>query len=321
MTEDPRVLERRVELPPGTSVRLDVYVSDHLGLFSRSQARGRIVDVSVNGAPARLARRVRHGDVVLLHYRDPPPMDLVAQDIPLDVRFENDDVIVIDKPQGMVVHPGSGNRSGTFLNALLFRCREIPGRFSAGDARPGIVHRLDKETSGILIAAKNPEAHAFLARQFHDRTVRKRYLALAMGVPSPREGLVEDRIARDPRHRKRFASVASGGRLAATRYRVLRSFEAGKPPSRYSLVLLAPRTGRTHQLRVHLKGLGTPILGDSLYGRRDARFADAGLMLHARSLSIVLPGESAPRTFTAPIPERFRAVVRELQSFSPSSGL
>ncbi len=325
MSELPRVLDRRIDLPAGAEVRLDVYLSEHLGLFSRSQARGRLVEVSVNGAAARLARRVRDGDILHLSYRDPPPLDLLPQDIPLDVCFENADVIVVDKPAGMVVHPGSGNRSGTFLNALLGHCRELASRFGAEDARPGIVHRLDKDTSGILIAAKSPEAHAFLARQFHERVVRKRYLAITMGVPSPSQGLIEDRIARDPRHRKRFMSVASGGRLAATRYRVLRSFaaqgDAGRGPSRYALVLLAPKTGRTHQLRVHLKGLGAPILGDAVYGKRDPRFPDASLMLHARSLSIVLPGEREPRTFAARLPDRFRQVVRRLQSFSPRSGL
>lgn len=321
MADTPRVLECSVDLPAGVDIRLDVYICEHLRLFSRSQARGRIVDASVNGAPARLARKVRRGDLLRVSYRDPPPLDLLAEEIPLEVRFENDQVIVIDKPQGMVVHPGSGNRTGTFLNALLGRCRDLSQRFPSEDARPGIVHRLDKETSGVLIAAKNPGAHAFLARQFHDRTVRKRYLAITMGIPSPREGSVEDRIARDPRHRKRFASVASGGRTAVTGYRVLRSFDAGNGAARYALVLLAPRTGRTHQLRVHMKRLGTPILGDALYGRRDSKFGDARLMLHARSLTITLPGEESPRTFTTPMPRRFRDVVRALHSFSPRSGL
>jgi len=327
MTNPSRVLERRVELPEGVDLRLDVYLSEHLALFSRSQARARVVEVAVNGAPARLARKVRQGDLVLLRYRDPAPLDLVAEEIPLDVLFENDSVIVINKPAGMVVHPGSGNRTGTFLNAFLARCRDLSNRFGGADARPGIVHRLDKETSGVLVAAKSPEAHAFLSRQFHDRTVRKRYIAVTAGEPSPREGMIEDRISRDPRNRKRFTSVPSGGRQAVTRYRVLRSFDAGRggpgsgSAARYALVLLSPRTGRTHQLRVHMKGMRSPIVGDSLYGRKDARFPDSGLMLHARSLRIILPGEAAPRTFTAALPERFRQVLRGLQSFSPRRGL
>ena len=312
---DPRTVECRVALDPGCVVRLDVYVTDHLQLFTRSQARSRILEARVNGSPARLARKVHSGDTLVVRYTDPPPLDLVPQEIPLTVLFENQDVIVIDKPAGMVVHPGSGNASGTFLNALLFRCAEMRRQFPEEDARPGIVHRLDKDTSGVLIAAKNPAAHAFLAHQFHERTVRKRYLAITVGVPSAPQGLVEDRLARDPRNRKRFARTTRGGRPALTRYRVLRAWPG------YALVLLAPRTGRTHQIRVHLKGLGAPVLGDPLYGRQDKRFPGAALMLHARSLSIRLPGEMEARTFTAPVPRRFRDVLKALQSFSPSSGL
>jgi 23S rRNA pseudouridine1911/1915/1917 synthase len=318
----PRVVECQVELAPDVGMRLDVYLSERLGLFSRSQARGRILDIAVNGVPARLARKVRGGDVVTMSYVDPPPTDLVPEDILLRVIFENDDVIVLDKPQGMVVHPGSGNQSGTMLNALLFHCRGISERFPAEDSRPGIVHRLDKDTSGVIIAAKNPVAHAFLARQFHDRAVRKRYLAVTLGVPAGPSGRVDDRLARDPRDRKRFTWAAKGGRSALTVYRVIRTYHTpGAPEDTYALVVLAPRTGRTHQLRVHMRRLGTPILGDPLYGRTDERFPAATLMLHARSLSILLPGETGLRTFLSPLPDRFRSAIRQLQSFSPSSGL
>jgi len=318
----PRIIECQVDLAPDVGMRLDVYVSEKLGLFTRSQARGRIVDAAVNGVPARLARTVRQGDRVTVRYVDPPPTDLAAEDLPLTVIFENDDVIVLDKPQGIVVHPGSGNRSGTLLNALLFHCRNMAGRFPAEDPRPGIVHRLDKDTSGVIIAAKNPEAHAFLARQFHDRAARKRYLAVTLGMPPVPSGKVAERLGRDPRNRKRFTWVASGGRSALTLYKVIRSYRAPGPPERaYALLVLFPRTGRTHQLRVHMKRLGIPILGDSVYGRRDDLFPEATLMLHARSLSILLPGESEQRTFLSPLPERFRSVVRTLQSSSPSSGL
>jgi 23S rRNA pseudouridine1911/1915/1917 synthase len=231
-------------------------------------------------------------------------------------------VIVLDKPQGMVVHPGSGNHSGTLLNGLLFHCRGIVERFTTEDPRPGIVHRLDKDTSGVIIAAKNPEAHAFLARQFHDRAARKRYIAFTVGAPKDQSGKVADRLGRDPRDRKRFTWVANGGRSALTVYRVLRTYRAEGPPERtFGLVVMAPRTGRTHQLRVHMKRLGTPILGDPLYGRRDDLFPGATLMLHARSLSIRLPGETEARTFFSPLPDRFRAVMRRLQSFSPRKGL
>lgn len=315
----PRAVEAKVERPQDAGIRLDVFITERLGLFTRSQARSRVVSLAVNGVPARMGRKLKLGDVVLLSYADPPASDLSPEDLPISILFENDDVIVIDKPQGLVVHPGSGNQSGTLVNALLFHSRHLAAGFPPGDPRPGIVHRLDKETSGVIIVAKNSAAHHFLAAQFQDRTVRKRYVAIVSGRMPAERGRIETRLARDPRDRKRFACVISGGRLAVSRYRVLRTFSAGKDI--YSYVLLSPRTGRTHQLRVHMRHLGSPILGDPLYGRRDARFPDASLLLHARSLVIRLPGEAQPRTFAAPVPARFHSILAELQSFSPRNGL
>jgi 23S rRNA pseudouridine1911/1915/1917 synthase len=315
----PHAIEARVERPQDAGIRLDVFITERLGLFTRSQARFRVVSLAVNGAPARMGRKLKLGDVVLLSYADPPASDLTPEDLPLSVLFENDDVIVIDKPQGLVVHPGSGNRSGTLVNAVLFHARQLAARFPPGDPSPGIVHRLDKETSGVIIVAKTSAAHHFLASQFQDRTVRKRYVAVVQGRMPSDSGRVETRLARDSRDRKRFTCVLAGGRLAVTRYRVLRTFSAGKDV--YTYVLLAPRTGRTHQLRVHMRHIGCPILGDSLYGRRDAWFPAASLLLHARSLSIRLPGDVGPRTFSAPVPSRFRSLLTELQSFSPRNGL
>jgi 23S rRNA pseudouridine1911/1915/1917 synthase len=218
-----------------------------------------------------------------------------------------------------VVHPGSGNHTGTLLNALLFHCRGLAEGFPADDPRPGIVHRLDKETSGVIIAAKNARAHEFLASQFQDRSVQKRYVALAAGSLPAGAGRIETRLARDPRNRKLFSAVAAGGRSSLTLYRVLHTYTAGK--AAYSFVLLAPRTGRTHQLRVHLRHLGAPIVGDPLYGHADPVLPGATLMLHARHLRILLPGEDQQRTFSSPLPERFRAMIRTLQSFSPRKGL
>jgi 23S rRNA pseudouridine1911/1915/1917 synthase len=312
----PRIVEARVQDPGDVGMRLDVYVAEKLGLFTRSQAKSRILDISVNGAPARLARRLKLGDLVALTCAEPPSSASAPEDLPLSILFENDDVIVVDKQQGMVVHPGSGNHSGTLLNALLFHCSGLAAGFSAGDARPGIVHRLDKETSGVIIAAKNARAHEFLSAQFKNRGVQKRYIALVVGALPAETGRIETRLGRDPRNRKRFTVVAAGGRTALTLYRVLNRHAAGKVV--YCSVLLAPRTGRTHQLRVHMRHLGAPILGDPLYGHPDARFPGATLMLHARMLRIRLPGEDRERTFTAPVPERFRAI---LQSFSPRKGL
>lgn len=296
-------------------MRLDIFLAERLSLFSRSQARARVVSLLVNGAPARLGKKLKLGDRISLAWADAPGPSVDPEDIPLSVIFENQDVIVIDKPQGMVVHPGSGNPRGTLVNALLFHCSRLSSEFEAGDPRPGIVHRLDKDTSGVIIVAKNASAHDFLARQFQARTAKKRYVAIVRGLPAPATGSIETRLARDPKNRKRFASVPSGGRVAVTSWKVIRAYEG------YSLVALAPRTGRTHQLRVHMRQMRTPILGDPLYARTDQKFPDATLMLHARRLTILIPGEKSPRVFASPLPERMRDMLDRLQSFSPRKGL
>jgi 23S rRNA pseudouridine1911/1915/1917 synthase len=315
----PHTIEARVDLASDAGMRLDVFVAERLGLFSRSQARARIVRVLVNGVESRLARRVKVGDSLTVVYADPPSSDLVAQEIALPILFENNDVVVLDKPQGLVVHPGSGNASGTLVNGLLFLYKGFSDGFDAGTLRPGIVHRLDKETSGVIIVAKNVRAHEYLAGQFRDRSVRKRYMAIVQGALPVGAGRIEARLGRDPHERKRFRCVTEGGRVAITRYRTLEVFGSGR--SAHSLVLLFPKTGRTHQLRVHMRHISTPIVGDAVYGHRDSLFPDATLMLHARSLRITLPGEQEPRVFVAPVPERFRQMLDVLQSSSPSRGL
>lgn len=312
----------RVEDARIVGTRLDVFLADAMGLFSRSQARIRVANVRVNGKTARLSRKVKLGDEILVEYADAPPLAALPEELPLDILFENDDVIVVNKPQGMVVHPGSGNPTGTLVNALLFHCGELGRNFAGETVRPGIVHRLDKDTSGVLISAKNPRAHEFLAAQFAARKTRKRYTAILRGCPRPAQGKVETRIMRDPVSRKKFICTESGGRIALTYYAVLRVFEApessdAKGASLYAYAALRPRTGRTHQLRVHMRHIAAPILGDPLYGRQDPLFAGATLMLHAHRLGIIIPGETKPREFTAPLPSRFRDALTTLQSFSP----
>jgi 23S rRNA pseudouridine1911/1915/1917 synthase len=292
-------------------IRLDRFVAEHMGLFTRSQAKSRVAGMRVNGEPSRPSRRLKLGDRVAVDYTDPSAEGLVAEEIPLAILFENDDVAVIDKPQGMVVHPGSGNRTGTLVNALLAHCIGLSEAFGGSAARPGIVHRLDKDTSGVIITAKNPAAHEHLARQFRDHRVRKLYLAVVRGALRTAAGRVDGSIARSRADRKRFAPVAAGGRRAVTDWRVLRRYDG------CSLVLLAPKTGRTHQLRVHLRLLGAPVLGDPLYGGKDARFPGATLMLHAWRLRITLPGESLAREFRAPVPTRFKSLLRDLGTARP----
>jgi 23S rRNA pseudouridine1911/1915/1917 synthase len=286
-------------------LRLDRYVAEKLKLLSRSQLKARVLEIKVNGKRAKLSQPLKGGDALELSWTDPPPSDLIPEDLPLDILYEDDRVVVVNKSQFMVVHPGAGNPRGTLANALLYR-RLARGRGGEG-FRPGIVHRLDKDTSGVIIAAYDDEALAFLADQFRSRRVRKIYGAIVRGTPREAAGTVETRIIRDSRNRLRFTVSESRGRIALTRYRVIRSWGA------YSLLILRPRTGRTHQLRVHLRHLGHPILGDPVYGFREDRFPQASLMLHAKSLSLRLPGEADYRTFRTPLPDRFLEVLGTLR--------
>ncbi|GHU88760.1 pseudouridine synthase [Spirochaetia bacterium] len=294
--------------------RLDRYISEQLGLLSRSQIKTRSMEACLNGKAVKLSRIVKPGDSLELFWADPESTDLLPEDIPLKVIYEDSRVIVVDKAQGMVVHPGAGNYSGTLANALLFRRLQRQGGDQGnGGIRPGIVHRLDKDTSGVMIAAWDDEALAFLADQFKRRCVRKTYAAIVQGVPKETSGRIETMISRDSRDRKRFAVSPNKGKSALTLYRVIRSWKG------HSLVLLRPRTGRTHQLRVHMRYIGHPILGDPIYGFVDPLFLDAALMLHARSLSITLPDTQdtgalmeSPVTFKAPLPDRFHLIIEKL---------
>jgi len=289
-------------------VRLDRYVSETLRLLSRSQIKARSLTAKVNGKDVKNSRLVKQGDILELRWQDSPPVNIIPQDIPLEIIYEDDNCVVVNKAQGMVVHPGAGNRQDTLANALYFRRLNRGGKISdaeTGNVRLGIVHRLDKDTSGIIITAYNEEAHAFLAEQFKARKTRKTYTAIVQGAPKETKGRIETFIARDPKDRKKF-TVSANGRNAVTYYKVINSWRS------HSLLLLRPRTGRTHQLRVHLRYIGCPILGDPIYNGADKLFPGASLMLHSKSLAIILPGEAEERVFSSPIPRRFNAVIEKL---------
>lgn len=288
----------------GWNDRVDRYLTEALGLLTRNQLQKRCRTLTVNGTPAKPSRKVRCGDTVVVELGPEPLSELRAEAVPFSIIFENRDVLVLNKPRGLVVHPGAGNWSGTVAHGLLHHVAGLEG--DPDELRPGIVHRLDKETSGVLVCAKHQPAKEFLSSQFAQRTTEKRYLAVCKGIPRPLRGTVGGTIARDPAQRKRFRYLAQGGKPAETSYRVIRVGEG------YALVLLEPRTGRTHQLRVHMAHLKAPILGDPVYARRDPRFPDARLCLHALALKIVLPGESSSRTFTAVLPPDMRRIMSEL---------
>jgi 23S rRNA pseudouridine1911/1915/1917 synthase len=299
---------------PGGAARADAYIAEFSGALSRSQIKARGAVIRVNGAEAKVSRPLKEGDKLEVLWADEAPDSIEAEDIPLSIIYEDARVVVVDKAQGMVTHPGAGNRRGTLANAVLHLAQR--DRVASPAARAGIVHRLDKDTSGVLIAAKDLEAQVFLAEQFKERQVRKEYLAIVRGRPVPAKGRIADRLGRDKRDRKRFAEVAEGGRTAVTDYCVLATWSSAGGGSvrgeSYSFVSLRPKTGRTHQLRVHMAGLGTPILGDPIYGRKDGRFPVATLMLHAYRLRITLPGATEASLFRAPLPVRFKETLLAL---------
>jgi len=298
-----------VDVPSGDPVRLDKYIAENLGLFTRSQIKSRKVKARLNGSEAKLSRKLESGDVLEITWEEPAPPSFAPEKIELDIIFENEDVIVVNKSRGMVVHPASGNYTGTLIQGLLYHCGHLEDAFPEERIRPGIVHRLDKDTSGVIITAKTPEALESLARQFREKTIEKSYLAITRGLlPSP-DGVISKNIARDRRHRKKFRVYRDRGKPAVTRYRILSTYDG------YSFVRLSPETGRTHQIRVHMVSVGCPILGDRMYGRKDGVYTDAALMLHAYRLSIKLPGARSRTSFRAPLPRRFKKLLMQLADF------
>ena len=288
--------QRHIYVVADGEARLDHDLAgQNLGL-TRSRLQRLIADgdVLVNGLTVRPAHRVRRGDRVLLSLPPPRPADAAPQDIPLAVVYQDAHLIVVDKPPGRPTHPGPGHPDGTLVNGLLALCPDIQG--IGGRLRPGIVHRLDKDTSGLIIAAKTESAHQNLSQQIKDRAVSKGYLALATGAPSPDSGIIDAPIGRDSRRRTRMA-VTAGGRESRTGYRTLE--RAGD----YALLELQLHTGRTHQARVHLAWLGHPIAGDAVYGPRPpSPLPLTRHFLHASRLSLTHPATGQPLQFNSPLP-------------------
>ena len=293
-----------------TPERLDKFLVEQLQEFSRSRIQGLITDgfVEVNGRPAKKAGQpLESGFSVIVRVPPPAPTGLIAEDIPLDILFENEDLVVVNKPAGMVVHPAAGHSSGTLVNAMLGYDPDIEG--IGGEERPGVVHRLDKETSGLILLAKNERAHRWLQDQFRLRQVDKTYLALVDGKPPTPSGRVEAHIGRDPSHRRRMAIVPeSRGREAISEYKTVESFR------HHTLLEFHPLTGRTHQIRLHCAFLGCPIVGDAVYGKKKFSVETERHFLHAYRLKITLPGEKETRLFEAPLPEELERVLITLRA-------
>jgi 23S rRNA pseudouridine1911/1915/1917 synthase len=292
-----------------TPERLDKFLVGQLQEFSRSRIQGLIADgfVEVNGRPAKKAGQpLESGNRITVRVPPPTPTELLAEDIPLDILFDNESLVVVNKPAGMVVHPAAGHASGTLVNAMLGYDPDIEG--IGGEERPGVVHRLDKETSGLILLAKNERAHRWLQDQFRLRKVDKTYLALVDGKPPTPSGRVEAHIGRDPSHRKRMAVVPeSRGREAISEYKTLESFR------HHTMLEFHPLTGRTHQIRLHCAFLRCPIVGDQVYGRKKPSVDIDRHFLHAYRLKIILPEEKQARTFEAPLPDELERVLHGLR--------
>lgn len=287
--------------------RLDVFVARRRPELTRSRVRALIDEglVTVEGSLAKASARVAEGETVAVIVPPPQPMELEAEAIPLSIIYQDTDIIVVDKPAGLTVHPAPGHPSGTLVNALLAAYPDLKG--IGGTLRPGIVHRLDKDTSGLIVVAKNDRAQQALQAQLKGREVQKTYVALVRGVPEPPEGMIEAPIGRNPKNRKKMA-VVSGGRESTTNYRVVETIGEGQ----YALLEVKPVTGRTHQIRVHLSALGHPIIGDATYGGRSTVVGRQ--FLHAAKLAFAMPPSQRMMEFESPLPADLREALDTLRS-------
>ncbi len=305
MSDHPVVFYYRDKSPQ----RLDKFLVRCLPDFSRSRLQNFIKqgNVLVDGEVAcKAGQPLERGALVEVSVPPIAASELIPEPIPLDIIFENDDLMVVNKPAGMVVHPAAGHSTGTLVHAALAHAPKLEG--VGGVQRPGVVHRLDKDTSGVILLAKNDRTHHWLQNQFRDRQVKKIYLALVDGQPPTPTGRVEAAIGRDSTQRKRMAvTQPDKGRTAISEYRTLESFD------KHTLLEIHILTGRTHQIRVHTAFLGCPVAGDMVYGQRHPSIAAGRHFLHAFRLGIVIPGEATPRTFEAPLPEELMSVLEDVK--------
>lgn len=288
--------------------RLDKFLVEHLPEFSRSRLQGLIKDgfVTVDQVAATKAGfSLTPGQMIRVRIPPPVPTDLIPEEIPLDIVYEDENVMIVNKPAGMVVHPSAGHSTGTLVHAALAHAPEMEG--IGGEQRPGVVHRLDKDTSGIILLAKNDKTHHWLQDQFRLRKVQKTYLALVDGHPPTPEGRIEASIGRDSSHRKRMAILPEGkGRNSISEYRTVKEYP------KHTLLEVHPLTGRTHQIRIHLAFIGCPIVGDTLYGRKHSSIPTKRHFLHAEKVKVTLLGEKSQREFKAALPRELEDILKSL---------
>ncbi len=301
-------MDKRFFIAEESCKRLDVFLSEQMEDFTRSRVK-KLIDggrVAVNGCPAKASAEIKAGDEVAAEIPDAEAYTVKPEPIPVDIVYQDKDLAVVNKPQGMTVHIGNGNTEGTLVNALLYALDSLSG--IGGVLRPGIVHRIDKDTSGLLVVAKNDRAHASLAKQIAEKSCHRIYLALLEGNVKTDSGRIVTDIGRSPSDRLKMAVLPEGkGKIAVTDYETLTHYG-----SDYTLCRFTLQTGRTHQIRVHAKYMGHPVVGDPLYGIRRQRFSLAGQLLHAYKLIFMHPSTGERMEFTAPLPDYFQSLLEKL---------
>ena len=289
----------------------DIRIDNHINLagigLSRSHIQKLIKDgaIKVNGKEVKSSYKVSIGELIEIQIPSPSELDIQAEDIPLDIRYEDDDLIIVNKPKGMVVHPSNGHISGTLVNALMYHCKDNLSSIN-GVLRPGIVHRIDKDTTGLLIVCKKDRSHNFIANQLREHTISRKYHAIVHGVIKEDSGVIENYIGRHNLDRKKFSVVDESGKYAYTRYRVLQRF------NNYTYIECELKTGRTHQIRVHMAYILHPLLGDGIYGYSKSPFELTGQCLHAKTLGFIHPSSLEYVEFDSELPEYFDRLLNKL---------
>lgn len=293
-----------------TRKRLDVYISEKNSDITRSYIKNLIDDgrILVNGVLQKSGYKVKEMDIVMVDIPKDEVLDIIPEDIKIDIMYEDDDIIIVNKSKGMVVHPANGNYTGTLVNALMYSHKDRLSSIN-GTIRPGIVHRIDKDTSGILVIAKNDNAHKKLSEQFKVHSINRKYIALVKGIVKEDEFTINLPIGRSTKDRKKMAVVYKNSRNAVTHIRVLKRFYS----SSVTLVEATLETGRTHQIRVHMSHLHYPLVGDEVYGRKDPKFKIEGQMLHAKLLGINHPTTNEYMEFEADLPKYFKDILDKLE--------
>lgn len=299
------------------NIRLDIFLSQKLPDLTRSRIKNLIEQglISLNDKPAKAGVKIRTGDSITITIPEPQPVKAEPEAIPLDILYEDEQIIVINKPPGLTVHPGAGRIKGTLINALLYHCKDLSG--IGGALRPGIVHRIDKDTSGVIVAAKTDKSHRFLSEQFKKHSIKRKYMAIVSGIVKSNEGTIDLPIGRHVSERKKMSVRTRRGRKAVTHYKVIKRFD------RFTLLELTLETGRTHQIRVHLAAIHHPVIGDPVYGKGAPSGLSSAIALlvknlkrqalHAKTLGIIHPETKEHMEFSAPMPDDMQNIIDALE--------